>query len=139
MPIEYTIDHERRLVLAKATGVFTDEDVFGYQKEVWSRPDVDGYSELVDMSEVDSIDLPSVDRIQELARLSAGMDTRSSASRFAIVAPTEIAFGLGRMYEAYRSLDDRSTKEVSVFRSREEALRFLGVQGISVTGGSSED
>lgn len=48
MPIEYTIDHERRLVLAKATGVFTDEDVFGYQKEVWSRPDVDGYSELVE-------------------------------------------------------------------------------------------
>lgn len=128
MPIEYTIDHERRLVTAKGNGTLTDEDVFGYQREVWSRPDVDGYSELVDMSQVDSIDLPSVDRVRELARLSAGMDSRSSASRFAIIAPTEIAFGLGRMYEAYRNLDDRSTKEVGVFRSRQEALAFLGIQ-----------
>ena len=128
MPIEYTIDHDRRLVTAKGKGTLTDEDVFGYQRDVWSRPDVDGYSELVDMSQVDSIDLPSVDRVRELASVSAGMDSRSSASRFAIVAPTEIAFGLGRMYEAYRNLDDRSTKEVGVFRSRQEALAFLGIQ-----------
>lgn len=97
-------------------------------------PDVGGYNELVDMSQVDSIDLPSVDRVRELASLSAAMDNRSSASRFGIVAPTPIAFGLGRMYEAYRSLDDRSTKEVRVFRSREEALKFLGIQGISASG-----
>ena len=128
MPIEHTIDHERRLVTAKAKGTLTDEDIFGYQRDVWSRPEVDGYSELVDMSQVDSTDLPSVERVRELARLSAGMDSRSSASRFAIVAPTEIAFGLGRMYEAYRNLDDRSTKEVGVFRSRQEALAFLGIQ-----------
>ena len=134
MPIEYTIDHGRRLVIAKANGTLTDEDVFGYQQEVWSRPEVDGYNELVDMSQVDSIDLPSVNRVRELANLSAGMDNRSSASRFAIVAPTQIAFGLGRMYEAYRNLDDRSTKEVGVFRSRDEALTFLGIQEISASG-----
>ena len=134
MPIEYTIDHERRLVIAKANGTLTDQDVFGYQQEVWSRPEVDGYNELVDMSQVDSIDLPSVDRVRELANLSAGMDNRSSAARFAIVASTQIAFGLGRMYEAYRNLDDRSTKEVGVFRSRDEALTFLGIHGISASG-----
>jgi hypothetical protein len=55
------------------------------------------------------------------------MDARLSASRFAIVAPTDLAFGLGRMYGSYRSLDDRSTKLVGVFRSRDDALRFLGV------------
>jgi hypothetical protein len=127
MPIEYCIDHERRLVMARGYGVFTGEDVFGYQREVWSRPDVAGYDELVDMSQVESIAQPSADRIRELAKLSAGMDARSPASRFVIVAPAELAFGLGRMYEAYRNFDERSTKKVSVFRSLEGALAFLGV------------
>ena len=127
MPIEYRIDHERRLVMAKGTGTFTSEDVFGYQRDVWSRPDVAGYDELVDMSQVESIAQPSADRVRELAKLSAGMDARSPASRFVIVAPAELAYGLGRMYEAYRNLDDRSTKKVSVFRSLEGALAFLGV------------
>jgi len=34
-------------------GVLSDADVFGYQKEVWSRPDVAGYNELVDVSAVE--------------------------------------------------------------------------------------
>src|SRR6266853_4481116 len=127
MPIEYRIDHERRLVIARGYGTFTSEDVFGYQRDVWSRPDVAGYDELVDMTQVEHIALPSAERVRELAKLSAAMDPRSSHSRFAIVAPTEFAFGLGRMYEAYRNLDDRSTKTVSVFRTLDEALTFLGV------------
>jgi hypothetical protein len=127
MPIEYRIDHERRLVTARGYGVFGDEDVFRYQSEVWSRPEVAGYDELVDMSQVERIELPSIERVKELAQFSAKMDPRSSSSRLAIVAPSEFAFGLGRMYEAYRNLDDRSTKMVSVFRSMDEALAFLGV------------
>jgi hypothetical protein len=134
MPIEYHIDHERRLVFARGKGTFTGEDVFGYQRDVWSRPEVAGYDELVDMTQVEHIALPSAERVRELAKLSSGMDARSSASRFAIVAPAEFAFGLGRMYEAYRNLDDRSTKKVSVFRTLDEALAFLGVS-VSVKEG----
>jgi hypothetical protein len=125
MPIDFAIDHERRLVTAKARGTLTHEDILGYQKDVWSRPEVNGYDELVDMSQVAQIALQSIERVRELAKLSAGMDISSSASRFAIVATTEEAFGLGRMYQTYRGLDDRSTKEVGVFRSLEEALAFL--------------
>jgi hypothetical protein len=80
------------------------------------------------MTPVEHIALESTERVRELARLSAGMDPRASASRFAIIAPTDLAFGLGRMYETYRGLDDRSTKRVGVFRSRDEALAFLGVK-----------
>jgi hypothetical protein len=130
MPIEYCIDSERRIVIAKGYGTFTHEDVLRYQLDVWSRPDLAGYDELVDMSHVELIDLSSTERLREMARLSAGMDDQSLLSRFAIVAPTDLAFGLGRMYETYRSLDDRSTKQVSVFRSLDGALAFLGLSGI---------
>jgi hypothetical protein len=33
------------------------------------------------------------------------------------------------MYGAYREMDSRSNKQVSVFRTREEALAWLGVEG----------
>ncbi len=125
MSIEYEVDHQSRLVRARGRGTLTDEDVFAYQREVWSRPEVAGYDELIDMTEVKEIALPSGERVRQLAILSALMDPRSPASKFAIVAPQDLAFGLGRMYQTYRGLDERSTKKVGVFRTLERALAFL--------------
>jgi hypothetical protein len=128
MPIKYKIDHARRLVVTTGYGTFTDSDVFGYQHEVWSRPDTIGYNELVDMTAVKHIALPSVGRIRQLAKLGAEMDAPALKSKFAIIAPDDIAFGLGRIFANHRSLDDRSTKEVGVFRTAAEAFAFLGLQ-----------
>ncbi len=125
MPIESTIDHERRLVTARGSGTLTHEDVFAYQHDVWSRADVAGYDELVDLSEIDRIDSPSTAEVRNLATLSASMDSKGSRSRLAIVARDDFAFALGRMYETYRGLDPRSTKEVRVFRTVPEAVAYL--------------
>jgi hypothetical protein len=125
MPIEYEIDPGRRLVTAKGRGVLTHEEVWRYQTEVWSRLNVAGFDELMDMSGVEHIELPSIDEVPKLARLSASMDPAGRRSRFAIVAKDDLAFALGRMYETYRGLDSRSTKEVGVFRSLSGALAFL--------------
>jgi hypothetical protein len=103
----------------------THVDISAYQREAWSNAEIDGYDELMDMSQVGHLVMPSVEQIRELARLSAGMDNPARPSRFAIYAPTDLAFGLGRMYEVYRSLDERSTKQISVFRSLDEAMAFL--------------
>jgi hypothetical protein len=127
MPIEYRIDHARRLVVATGHGAITDADVFGYQREVWSRPDVAGYDELVDVSRVERIVMPSPGRVRDLAELSASMDVPPGGSRFAIVAPSDLTFGIGRMYETYRGLAGGEAKKVSVFRTLDEALRFLGL------------
>lgn len=127
MPIQYRIDHERRLVLAVGRGIFTPQDAFDYQHKVWSRPDVAGYNELVDMRAVERIAVPSTPRVRELANLSAEMDAGDAISRFAIVAADDLAFGLGRMYEAYREANQRSIKKVGVFRSPAAALEWLGL------------
>ena len=126
MPIEHEIDYKRRLVAAKGRGVLTKSDVLEYQRGVWSSAEVAGFDELMDMSDVEEIDLPSLERVRELAQLSASMDADASPSRFAIVAPKDFAFALGRLYEAHRSLDERSRKAVNVFRKLEEALAWLG-------------
>jgi hypothetical protein len=125
MPIDFHIDHDARLVTARGRGTLTHEDILGYQMGVWGRPDVAGYDELVDMSEVEEIALISMDAVPRLASLSARMDPPENKSRLAIVAPSDFAFALGRRYETFRGLDPRSTKEVRVFRSLSEALAFL--------------
>jgi len=125
MPIAYRVDHGARVVVAAGHGLLTDTDVFGYQREAWSRSDVAGYNELIDMTHVDQIALPSADRIRDLAQLSAEMDDPKTLTRLAVVVTDNFAFGLGRMLQAYRELDRRSTKEIGIFRTMEEALAFL--------------
>ena len=125
MPIEYKVDHERRLVRARAFDVLTDADVFGYQQSAWSSPDVQGYDEIVDVSDVTHIALPSVERMRDLARLSKEMEAHGAASRFAIVAPGDVGYMLGRLYKGMRALTG-GRKHVGVFRSEKEALAFLG-------------
>ena len=126
MPIDYKIDTVQRRVVATAYGTLTDADVFDYQRAVWSRADVAGFDEIVDMRAVKIVELPRPggERLRELAATSASMDPQTS-SRFAIVAPDDLAFGLGRMYAAYRDVERRSTKEVRVFRTTEEAIVWL--------------
>jgi hypothetical protein len=126
MPIEYRIDHGRRMVLATGRGVVTPHDVLAYQREVWVRPDLAGYDELVDLGGIEGISAPSKGNIQDLASLSASMDSPVSTSKLAIVAPEDLAFGIGRMYATYRGLEEHSTKKVAVFRSREAAEKWLG-------------
>jgi hypothetical protein len=126
MPIDYRIDHARRLVHATGHGTLADQDVFGYQREAWSQPGVAGYDELVDMSQVEHIIVPSTDRLKELVDLAAGMDPPHAPSKFAIVAPDKLAYDLARFFQAYRELDPRSTKQVNVFKTMAEALEWLG-------------
>jgi hypothetical protein len=127
MPIDYQVDHRRRLVFARGIGSVDERDVFAYQREAWSRPDVAGYDELIDMSGARHIEVPSLASIRELAALSAGMDAPGQPSKSAIVAPDSLANALARMYEACRALQEGGTKEIRVFRTSTEALAWLGL------------
>lgn len=126
MPIDVRIDHERKLVVARVHGAMSDEETFGYQRRVWSDPEVAGYDELVDMTAVGAIHLPSSARARELAALSASMDIPGPETKMAIIAPTDEAFGLGRMFEMMRELQPGSRRKVGVFRTEAEAMAFLG-------------
>ncbi len=135
MPIDYVIDHARRVVVARGRGALTREDIYAYQNGAWPREDVTGYDEIVDMTNVETIVLPNPERMRELAAHSAAMDPPGvRGGRFAIVAPSDYAFGLGRMYQAFRDLEPQSAKRVEVFRTMEEALAFLNLDGLPAAG-----
>lgn len=132
MPLSYRIDTERRIVIARGSGIFEDHEVFNYQREVWSRPEVAGFNELVDMTDVTEIRVPSMDRVRELAELAAEMGFTSPRSKMIIVAPDDLAFGLGRMFGALRESAAPGVKPVSVFRTMTEALDSLGIKDASI-------
>jgi hypothetical protein len=127
VPIAYRLDHEARVIVAAAYGTLTDEEMFAYQQQGFKLDEAVGYDELVDLTHVKEITLPSTERVRELADRAAGMDVKLGGSKLAVVAPGDLAFALGRMFQTIRELDPRSTTAVGVFRSTDEALAFLGV------------
>jgi hypothetical protein len=137
MPLDFRIDHDQRTILATATGTLTDEDVFAYQREVWSRKEVAGFDEIVDLGAVEKVVVSSGDRVRALADLASNMDVPGTPSRLAIVAPQDFAYGMARMFETYRSLTARGSKAVSVFRSMQAALDWLGLQSPGGTADGS--
>ncbi len=129
MPVKYHIDHERRTVFAKCDGKLTPGELFRYQRDIWSMPELAGYDEFVEIIATDMVVPSSVGLdLRGLAELAASSDAREDA-KLALVAQDDLAFGLARMYKLYRKLEARGTRQVEVFRSRQEAMDWLGVRG----------
>lgn len=126
MPIETLVDHVRRLVVGRAHGMLRIDEIFEYQRSAWSRSDVEGYDEIVDLTEVTEIESAPSTRARELASVAASMDAQARSPRLAIVATADFAFGLARMYATYRGLQEGGTKSVEVFRTLAAAREWLG-------------
>jgi hypothetical protein len=131
MPLRIRVFAEQHLVLATGHGKVTDDDIFRYQHEFWTRRDVAGFDEIVDMTQAEDFDIPTPERLQELAEVAAGLDPPTMSPRLAIVAPESLAFALGRMYGLYREMHPLNTKQVEVFRTLPEALHFLGIEELT--------
>lgn len=124
MPIEYTIDAEKRLVLARGLGTFTDDDLLGYRRELWDRVETRGFNELVDMTAVEHVEWGSALKVRTLAGEAAAMDSEIP-TKFAIVAVSEITIKLAHMYKAFRETHPKNTREVRVFPDAAAALAWL--------------
>ena len=122
------VDASRRLVAVRGFGTVSDSDVFHYQATTWRRPDVQGFDELVDMTDVEDVYVAAAGRTEDLARVAAGMDRFEKESRLAIVAPGDSAFRLAQGYGAMRERIGGGHKRVGVFRSRPEAEAWLGLE-----------
>jgi ATP phosphoribosyltransferase regulatory subunit HisZ len=125
MPISYEIDPTLHRVIALASGTLGIRDLSRYQREVWSRDDLTDFDELLDGSRVESLLDLNLENLKQLADLARSMDKSSRSVKFALVAPQDLHYGLGRMYQALRYGMANSLKTMSVFRSREDAEKWL--------------
>ena len=124
MSYSVVIDEERKRVVTKWGGSATDEGLMAYQKSVWSDPAVQSFDEVIDFRATTDISVTS-DGLRDVASFAAATDRAQECTRFAIVVGNAVSFGLARMYEAFRSLEESATREVTVFDDLDSAIAWL--------------
>src|SRR5262249_54448232 len=126
--VRYTIDKQRRLVIATAPEVLGFDDVLVHMKEVAADPDFDPtYSHFVDFSPVKRMKI-SGSHMSVLAR----HDIFDSRARRAAFAPQAWMYGLARMYALYR--ETFGGEHLRVFRDKDEAFTWLFAPEIRKAG-----
>lgn len=118
MPVEYRIDPERKLVITRGRGVVTDDDLLGHQRDLLADPDFDGsFGQLARYDEIERFDV-SADAVRTLA----APKMYGPGVKRAFVVPSDVAFGLARMFQTLR---DQMPEQIGVFRTLEEAERWI--------------
>jgi hypothetical protein len=116
------IDTVRRLIRTRVSGLLSSEGAVAHRAELAADPRFDPtFCHFLDLREVDQIDL-TAEEIMNLASRSV----LSSPARQAIIATTDIMYGLARMYEAYREQHPHH-EQIAVCRTLDEASAQLGV------------
>lgn len=118
MPIAFEILPTQSLVLVKGWGALEGDDLVRGQIELRQDPRIrPTMRQLIDMREVTELEVRT-DTLRYMATRHPFADT----ARRALVATSDVAFGLSRMYQMLSDGDDRV---FGVFRDLDPALAHL--------------
>ena len=127
MPIEYTYDEEKNVLYTRFYGVITDADLKAQGEAVTSDPRVmPGVRELVDLSGVEGEDVTS-DGLAKNIQIDTMHREKLTGMKTAIVAATDLQYGLSRMYQALAEVQ-KSPAVIEVFREEKAAREWLGLE-----------
>ena len=119
MPTACVIDPARRLVLSRTWGVVRVDEMLALNEAIASdprfRPD---FSQFADMGAVTELDIAT-----DLLRLFVAKVPFGAGARRALVAGSDVVFGMARMYA---TLAGGRQGEFHVFRDVDLALEWLG-------------
>jgi len=128
MAVKHDIDDEAQLITTTLSENAIDSDLIDalkhYFSEVKNQPQYEQYNEIIDLRKIKGIQIDTND-IRELAQISATHDRSSSKTKLAIIASSILAFGFAKIYEIARKLNAKNSKEVRVFKNKEDALSWI--------------
>ena len=128
MSVKHYIDTSSQIIITTWDGDAVDIDfieaIQKYQKDIQTNTEYKHYNELVNFSNTKSIKL-TTEGIMSLGKIAASTDQSENAKKLGFVVRNNLAFGLVRMYQAYRSFEKNSNKEIRVFKSEKEALDWV--------------
>jgi hypothetical protein len=117
--IERNVDAAAGVVTLRVSGALGDPELLSLAAELESAPDVGSeFSLLIDLRQASGRDVTSAG----VRALVARPLVLSAASRRAVVVPSDLGFGMARMYEMLRGDRGGATR---VFRDYEEARRWV--------------
>ena len=123
MPITYYYRPDQKLIIFIHAGVVPDEEFLSFYRDFYKDPRLDKtFNRLVDLRQAKS----SVRSSVVLKKFAAFVGTHTPLSatkpKVAVIAPTNISFGLARMYEGYSGF---VPEDFTVFRAVDAALDWL--------------
>jgi hypothetical protein len=123
MRIERKIDAAARVVILEVSGDLGDPELLGLAEELEKAPEVEAdFSLLMDLREASGKSVTSAG----VRALAARPLVLSAASRRAVVVPSELGFGMARMYEMLREERGGAPR---VFRDYDAARRWVETGG----------
>jgi hypothetical protein len=122
LPTRYEYDPATRIVRIEISGEVREAELVDLAQKLASDESfAPGHGELVDLRGLGNTDV-SAPALRQVAGIFARTDRHADRTRVAVCAPDDLAFGLSRMYEAFR---ESSGLQLRVFRTLGEAERWL--------------
>jgi hypothetical protein len=120
VPASYTIDTDRKLVVTRIWGAATEDEIYDHGQRLRNDPQFrPEFRQLVDMTELTEI------------RVGSGVIRDASRNQFfapgvrrAVVANSEAAFGMARMYAIASEMEGQT---IEVFRDMNAAKAWLNL------------
>ena len=128
MPANHYIDNKRQLIVTTWEGEARDiefiEAIKKYQKDIQNHPDYINFNEIVNLSGVTRYKL-TTEGIKAIGQIASSTDKSDVNSKLAIIVNTTFAYGLARMYDAYRSFSKKSQKKINIFKNEKDAFEWI--------------
>jgi hypothetical protein len=123
MQIEWKVDSVARAVTLTVSGNLGDEELLGLADEFAKASEVDrDFSLLIDLRQAHGQKVTSAG----VRKLVARPLVLSAAFRLAVVVPSNLGFGMARMYEMLREGEGRGGA-MRVFHDYDEAQRWITI------------
>jgi len=121
----YAIDHEARLVRIVGDGRLTDQEMLECISALREDPRLE--PDMNTLSDMREIEVAFTQRgVSAMIDVMERTASRRSSARAAIVVSTDVAFGMGRMFEL--QVDERVAPTVRIFRDLLAAREWLGIE-----------
>ena len=95
-----------------------------YQKEFQNNPGYIKYNGIIDTRKVKRIKL-TAEGIKNSSILASTTDQSEGNRKLAFIVSSNLAYGLARMFIAYRSFSYNANKEVRVFKNENDASEWV--------------
>jgi hypothetical protein len=124
MPVENSLLHGGIGVLQICSGVVTAQDLMTADNELLAKPKqfAECRYAIVDFTSICRMNISASD-VRQLADLDLRMAAVQPHLAVAVVAPTDVAFGMSRMWQV---VAEKTGWEIAIFRSREQAEDWVG-------------
>lgn len=124
-PITHSLDEDLHLLITTWSGAVTDAEMIeGYRMAYADRRWVPGFNEVTDLRRAD-VRAVTPDGLRGVRLLVAESVAGFTGSfRTAVLAPTDLGFGISRMYEL---MSDESSESVRVCRDAADAAAWVGI------------